>query len=550
MPASSFSRAGPRARTRLLTVPRRGAVLLRRALGPACLALALPGACWALDTTAGRPGGLFNFGAGARALAMGSANTASVNDVTSVYYNPAGLGLLPGREITLMHAKLFEGAAYDYLGYAQNYRRTPGGWGAEIIRLGVGGADGYDALNQPTGSFGYTETAFAVGSAWRGVLHPLLSFGFAGKMLQRQLSGTPSDTLYGADVGVQMGPWLGDRLMVGLVVQNAASFKQGDTDDALQSLVRLGAAFKVAGPLSLVADYSDAREFRVGTEYSFGVVALRFGLAQQGLSFGGGLTFRNRYSVDYAMCNNSTLGMSQRISLGYRFAGAAGTRGGGSTQMRFYAAEFLNNAKGELQKRNYQKAFNDFSAALGIDPKVGSEWRAKTDRLGRLLKRMEIETHPEDSDTLAEQSLAAQLAGGAIDAYMGREEDQAMVLAHAALGQEPASGVYGRLLDSLASLTGRPMDRDQVLPPQRLAELKVKRAMDAIYVRRFEVAVSLLREALWLDPGSALAWTRLGSAYFASGNRVMALAAYQEALKRNPQDAQKLEKFIDDQKLR
>ena len=480
---------------------------------------------------------------------MGSAQTAAVNDVTSVYYNPAGLGLLPGREIALMHAKLFDGAAYDYFSYAQNNRRAPGGWGAELIRLGVSGALGRDEFNQETGNFGYTETAFGVAGAWRGVLHPLLSIGLKGKMLQRQLSGTPSDTLYGVDVGAQMGPWLGDRLMLGLVAQNVVAYKKGETDDSLQPLIRIGAAFKVVGPLAVVADYSDARELRIGTEYSFGILALRFGLAQQGLSFGGGLLFRNRYSVDFAMLNHPTLGMSQRLSVGYRFGGRAGARGGESTQMQFYAAEFLNNAKAELQKRNYQKAFNDFSAALGIDPKVGAEWRSKTDRLGRLLKRMEIEAHPEDGGVLAEDSTAAKLAGGAVDAYLGRDEDQAMVLAHAALGQEPASGVYGRLLDALSALTGRPVDRDQVLPPQRLAELKVKRAMDAIYVRRFEVAVTLLREALWLDPGNALAWTRLGSAYFASGNRAMALTAYQEALKRNPPDAQKLEKFIDEQKL-
>ena len=77
-------------------------------------------------------------GVGARASAMGNAQMGVVNDVTSGYWNPAGLMFGPSNpEIALMHSEYFAGIAkYDYIGFAmpvdENRR-----FGASVIRLGV-----------------------------------------------------------------------------------------------------------------------------------------------------------------------------------------------------------------------------------------------------------------------------------------------------------------------------------------------------------------------------------------------------------------------------
>ncbi len=77
-------------------------------------------------------------GVGARAAAMGNAQTAIVEDVTAGYWNPGGLNLAPkNAEAALMHSEYFAGIAkYDYAGFTlpvdENRR-----FGVSLIRLGV-----------------------------------------------------------------------------------------------------------------------------------------------------------------------------------------------------------------------------------------------------------------------------------------------------------------------------------------------------------------------------------------------------------------------------
>src|SRR6476659_10983808 len=61
-----------------------------------------------------------NIGAGARGLAMGSAQVASVMDGTAGYWNPAGLvGVKDHPNVNIMHAEYFAGIGkYDFASIA------------------------------------------------------------------------------------------------------------------------------------------------------------------------------------------------------------------------------------------------------------------------------------------------------------------------------------------------------------------------------------------------------------------------------------------------
>jgi hypothetical protein len=92
-------------------------------------------------------------GVGGRALGMGGAFTAVANDITSAYYNPAGLGNLNYPQIALMHAEHFGDLVnYDYGAVAIPFG-TDMTFGLSIMRLGIDGIpDTREALVDGPGS--------------------------------------------------------------------------------------------------------------------------------------------------------------------------------------------------------------------------------------------------------------------------------------------------------------------------------------------------------------------------------------------------------------
>ena len=79
-----------------------------------------------------------SIGVGARSFGMGGAVVATGGDVTSGYWNPAGLtGIAKKAEAGLMHAEYFAGIAkYDYAGLAYRFDEKSVG-GLTLIRFGV-----------------------------------------------------------------------------------------------------------------------------------------------------------------------------------------------------------------------------------------------------------------------------------------------------------------------------------------------------------------------------------------------------------------------------
>jgi len=78
-------------------------------------------------------------GVGGRAMGMGSAQAALVNDVTAGYWNPAGLSFIEYPQIALMHEEHFGSIVnYNYAAVAIPYD-TDMSLGISAIRLGIDG---------------------------------------------------------------------------------------------------------------------------------------------------------------------------------------------------------------------------------------------------------------------------------------------------------------------------------------------------------------------------------------------------------------------------
>ena len=99
-----------------------------------------------------------DLGVGARALGMGNASIANIKDVTSGYWNPAGLlNLENNLEVGLMHSEYFAGiASYEYGGIGFKIDEESAA-GITVLRFGVDDIPDTRQLVDANGNFDYNK---------------------------------------------------------------------------------------------------------------------------------------------------------------------------------------------------------------------------------------------------------------------------------------------------------------------------------------------------------------------------------------------------------
>ena len=102
-------------------------------------------------------------GVGAKALGMSNASVAHVGDVTSGYWNPAGLVNVRSLvSVGLMHSEYFAGIAkYDYLGVAHALNPNTS-IGLSIIRFGVDNIPNTTELIDNNGNLNYVKSFYNI----------------------------------------------------------------------------------------------------------------------------------------------------------------------------------------------------------------------------------------------------------------------------------------------------------------------------------------------------------------------------------------------------
>ncbi len=148
-------------------------------------------------------------GVGARALGMGSAYTAVVNDVTSGYWNPAGLlGVRSDLQVGAMHSEYFAGIAkYDYIGLAKPIDSLRS-IGFTFVRFGIDNIPNTIDLIDPSGnidydritSFSSADHAFIISYA-RKLSVPGLQLGGNAKVIYRKVGSFATAWGFGLDAG-------------------------------------------------------------------------------------------------------------------------------------------------------------------------------------------------------------------------------------------------------------------------------------------------------------------------------------------------------------
>lgn len=162
-----------------------------------------------------------NIGAGARGLAMGSSQVASVQDGTAGYWNPAGLvGIKDYTQLNLMHAEYFGGIGkYDFANISfpsANNKRT---FAVTGLRFAVDDIMNTLFLVEPDGTINYNniqsfssaDYAFLLSFAQRikDTEKKKVQFGVNAKVIHRNVGKFARAWGFGLDAGIQIqqGKW-------------------------------------------------------------------------------------------------------------------------------------------------------------------------------------------------------------------------------------------------------------------------------------------------------------------------------------------------------
>ena len=308
-------------------------------------------------------------GVGARSPGMGEASVAAVDDVSSIYWNPAGLFQIRGSQLSAMHIEWLDDIRYEWVGYAQPLAS----WAAiaadvsyvymgDMVRTIESPTEGYEE----NGTFTAADVAGRIalaGRTFKGII-----VGISLQMLQSNVDfedvtkdrvGDKTAESIVIGLGGLYDTPIPD-LTVGCSFQNLGSQTQAfiKEEEPLPFTFRVGAAYKTlvrgwkpepseegeteepadpeveldklpgtliaAMDLDFPSDHSPG--VRMGLEYQFSNgIAIRSGYRTgTGFSFPagfcGGMGYTtDTYQVDYALVPYGDLGNTHRVSFTIRF---------------------------------------------------------------------------------------------------------------------------------------------------------------------------------------------------------------------------------------
>jgi hypothetical protein len=298
---------------------------------------------------------------GPRATAMGGATVAAVEDMTALFWNPAGLAKVKQQSFYGTYTSLYAGIQHGYVAFGMPIGRSDY-FGAHVTYLNSGKME-VTSLEFPegTGEF-FTVSDIAIGLSYARNLTDRLSVGGTVKLVNETI-WRETATAFGFDVGSQFDTGI-KGIKLGMSITNfSTKFKfdgpdlniDVDTDPlysgnpdtearlntqewSLPLVFRLGIMVDLVGPnseflknpdhrVSFAFDANDPLDnylrFNTGIEYAYrDMLAFRAGYHlnydETSYSVGVGLKLDVNsmpLNIDYAIVNYGVLGFINQISI-------------------------------------------------------------------------------------------------------------------------------------------------------------------------------------------------------------------------------------------
>ena len=276
----------------------------------------------------GLTGAFLDNAAGARALAMGGALTATAEGTPGLFYNPAGLAERQTAVVSVNQVSLYEGGSLQDYGYSRPFKTF--GAGLDYVRFSLPDIQVRDGSNALQGETEDVQTALLFGLAFMPAEG--LAIGISGKHIAHDLAdpasiggtGGISSSANDIDVGAILKI---ERLSLGAAFQNVLSSRLGRAggSDVLPRSARFGAGVHISeyfvASVDAVTSAGARTVIQGGLEFMpVGFAALRAGWDGSYPTVGAGLNI-GRFRIDYAMLTHEELGPSRRFSVSYVFSG-------------------------------------------------------------------------------------------------------------------------------------------------------------------------------------------------------------------------------------
>lgn len=271
-------------------------------------------------------------GAGARAVGMGEAFSGIADDVSSIYWNPAGLSNLEKPVLEAMYSEWFQGMNYQFMAFA--YPSSVGTFGMSLSGFNVSNIEKRtEDTAEPLAEFGAQDAAYSIAYGRKVIEN--VSAGVNVKIIRQQIDDE-SAASFGADIGAFYKTPV-DKLTCGLVVQNIGSeVKFIDEGDPLPVKIKLGFGYRLlADKLTVGLDVNAPNDnllyASAGAEYTSKIIydlsgSVRAGYKTgqetggniDGLATGAGLGYKN-FNLNFAWVPYGDLGNTFRYSLAVKF---------------------------------------------------------------------------------------------------------------------------------------------------------------------------------------------------------------------------------------
>lgn len=304
-------------------------------------------------------------GVGARAMGLGGTFTAIANDVSTIYWNPAGITNINGFSLAVTHNEWFAGISHDFAGLVYPLS-TSDAVALHVVALNTGEQE-VTTVTQPEGTGIYYDVSdLAIGLSYARTLTDRFSVGLTAKYIQQNLYNESANT-FAIDIGTYLRTGFHD-LIIAMSMSNFGGNMQLEGRDLiaitdlnnqvsgnynpdanlktepwpLPLTFRVGVAMNVVGGEDPVIGSAQNRftvavdgvhpndnteKLNIGGEYSwdetvFARVGYKINYYLEKWSFGVGVRaniISQQVGFDYALVDFNDLGKVSQFSLELRF---------------------------------------------------------------------------------------------------------------------------------------------------------------------------------------------------------------------------------------